>query len=84
MSQVLSSSYDHDSGVLDIRLAGGEEYRVTNAGHARKIREKISPGGQLNIEQVAFLERYKLPPRDTAANRAALLAKIRKIREELR
>lgn len=84
--QILSSSYDTDTGILDIHLFTGEHYYVTNAGHARKIKEKISPGGRLNTSQVSFLARYLVPSRGqvTAENRAKLRSRIGKLREELR
>lgn len=81
VKQVSSSSYDTDSGTLTIRLLTGEEYYVTHAGHARRIKEKISPGGMLNADQVSFLAQYLVQEQED--NRARTLRTIRKIREEL-
>lgn len=84
--QILSSSYDHDTGVLSIHLMSGEHYYVTNAGHAKRIKDKISPGGRLNVEQLGFLAQYLVPRRGemTAENRARLREKIKNLRDELR
>lgn len=79
--QVLSSSYDTDTGTLTIRLLSGEEYYVTHAGHARRIKDKISPGGMLNTEQVSFLAQYLRPHQED--RRAKTLRVIREIRKEL-
>ncbi len=81
MKQIVSTSYDVDTGILDIHLLTGEHYYVTNAGHARIIEGKISTGGKLDDRQIDFLEKYRV--RDIEANKKKLADKIGKLRQEL-
>ncbi len=80
--QATSVSYDSDNGVLQLKLDTGEEYQITNAGHARAVRDKISVGGVISGTQHAWLAQYRTELRE--ANREQLRARLRKLREELR
>jgi hypothetical protein len=79
---ILTSSYDKDTGILNLRLLSGEQYYVTNAGHARILREKTTPGGRLSLKQIDWLEKYRVPERGSVQT-AALRNKIRTLRREL-
>lgn len=51
-------SYDKDSGVLNLRLLSGEEYKILNGGHAKAIMSKVTVGGMISDDQKKWLELY--------------------------
>lgn len=75
-------TYDSDTGVLDLRLDTGDEYRIENAGVARKLKDKISVGGRISPEQRHWLERYKVAK--VKVDRSKLLERLAVLRKELK
>ncbi len=82
MLQAVTVAYDEDTGVLDLALDDGSKYQITNAGHARRLKEKISIGGVISEDQRWWLQQYKMVARET--NRDRLRARLRDLRREIR
>lgn len=80
--QATNVTYDPDTGILDLRLDTGEEFRVTDAFHARRIKSKVSPGGRISKDQYEWIKRYRVELRNT--NRDRLRAILKAEREKLR
>lgn len=57
--QVTNITYDKDSGILNLRLLSGEEYKILNAGHAKTIMAKVTVGGMISDDQKKWLEPYR-------------------------
>ncbi len=76
-----SVSYDPDTATLAMTLTNDDAYLITNAGHARAIKDKISPGGRLSPAQVEWLAQYRVDVRDH--NRTSLRARLKTLRAEI-
>lgn len=79
--QVTNITYDKDTGILSLRLIDGSFYVITNPGHARILKGKISVGGELNDDQLEWLHRYKTS--DPKTNKQRLLNLLKSWRNEL-
>lgn len=80
--QTTNVEYDEDAGVLRIRLDTGDEYQIDNAGHAARIKDKISVGGVISDDQRWWLEKYRINLRQ--GNRDRLRERLRQLRRELK
>lgn len=82
--QTRTVSYDPDTGVLSLTLTNDATYVIPHPGHARQIKEKISPGGRLTVIQRDWLEQYRVKPTGTPELRQSLREKLATLRTELR
>ncbi len=78
--QITNSTYDDDTGILRLRLSTGEQFQVTNPGHAVRIRNRISHGKHLTDLQYSWLAKYRVE----IGNKVVLRRKLAQLREELR
>lgn len=79
--QATAIAYDPDTGILTLRLTSGEEFRITNAGHARTVKERLSVHGTVTDVQRSWLEQYRVSERQT--NRTLLREKLAALRREM-